>query len=161
MQPIAGRVVITMCGGLPCFSYPINDFSRNREFSLSYLSVREKNRTNSCWQIESANEESLVDPNSPEKCLKYGTPYPGMKENAHAKTLNYNTPYEVAMGVDPKQGTFMRRYISHFCLVRSDAGAPIVVRVEFDKEIIGFRCLKPGELPRRNFWDWLFNRENL
>jgi hypothetical protein len=165
IQIISGRVVIKMFGGVPCFSYPSDEFTHNEGFSFSNLGISNRNRNNVLWeiQIKSADRENLVDPDSPQTCLKYGTLSPGMKEDTPAKTLDYNTVYDVRMRVSSHKGGMysQRNYRAFFCLTTSDQGEPIVVRAAYDEKMLEFRCLKPGESPKRSFLDWLFNREQL
>lgn len=160
-----GDAVITMHAGKPCFSYPQDKEIRKRPYSFGYLGISKSGPLSDIrWEIEitRADRKDLVEPNSTDSCIEYGTRHPGTKDIEPAKPLIVDTPYEVGMVVYPIEitdgGGNERRYSSYFCVGRSEKGETIVVGAEVNKQIGGWKCLKPGESPKRSFWQRLFGK---
>lgn len=159
-----GDAVITMRGGQPCFSYPQDEVIKKNPYSFNFLSVSELVPFGGDgWTIQAATPEGkgLLEPNNPAACIKYGGPHPGTKDWFDpAKPLKMNTPYQVGIVVAPKTSTLERRYTADFCLTRDGKGNKTIVSadIKHENKITKWVCLKPGEKPKRSFWEWLFGK---
>ena len=132
-----------------------------RPYSFSYLGVS-KNTSEVVWEIQiiSYDRKGLLEPNSPESCIEYGILNPGMKEDKAAKQLLSDSPYHVFMSVAEAPGgrnSYDRKYALDFCLSRNEKGEATVVDTEW-RDRGGWYCLKPGESPKRGFWQKLFGK---
>ncbi len=153
----AGNVVITMRNSTPCFSYPHDESSC---FSSLYIS-NSGTEGNGGWavRIKSADRKGLLDPNNPEACVKYGVPNPGMEIVAPAEPLKFDTPYRARIYINSTTSvSYESRYVSVFCITRSANGKTILVGAEWDDKTHAMKCLKPGESPKRGFWQHLFGQ---
>ncbi|HQQ88258.1 MAG TPA: hypothetical protein PLA72_09680 [Smithellaceae bacterium] len=156
-------VVITMKNGTPCFSYPQDEEIRKRPYSFAYLSVSENGpHGGGGWamQIASSDRKGLLDPNSPETCIQYGVLNPGTKHyHEPAEPLQLNTPYYVHINASARDhGFYERKFHTDFCLVRNEKGEKALVGAEYDGDADAWKCLKPGESPKRGFWQRLFGK---
>jgi hypothetical protein len=154
--------VITMRNGNPCFSYPRDEEIRKRPYLFGYLSVSKNGPYGGDgWgiQITSPDRKGLLEPNSPETCVEYGVLNPGMKVMYSAEPLLPDKPYRVFISVSARdKGVFYeRKYLSNFCISRNEKGESIIVGAEWN-DADGWKCLKPGESPKRGFWQRLFGR---
>ncbi|MHB8138501.1 MAG: hypothetical protein ACYDGO_08965 [Smithellaceae bacterium] len=154
--------VITMRNGNPCFSYPQDEEIRKRQYSFGYLHVSKNGPYGGGgWavQIASPNRKGLLDPNSPETCIQYGVLNPGTKHyDESAEPLQLDTPYQVQLDVYSRHdgSTYERKFHSDFCVSRNEKGKNIIVEAEYDGDADAWKCLKPGESPKRSFWEKLF-----
>jgi hypothetical protein len=155
-----GDAVITMRDGLPCFSYPQDEQIKKEPYSFGYLSVSKRGPVGTGgWetQITRQDRKGLIEPNSPETCIRYGGPHPGTRDKGHAEPLKMNTPYRVHITVDTKSGPVSERnYSSNFCITRDEKGNKIIVGAQYDTDADKWVCLKPGEIPKKSFWKRLF-----
>ncbi|MEA5115916.1 MAG: hypothetical protein VB050_18020 [Geobacteraceae bacterium] len=156
-----GEVVITMRNGQPCFSYPMDNEIRKKKYYFYSLAVSNKRPNDSGgWaiQIANSNKKGLLEPNNPERCIKYGVITPKMEEIFTAVPLLANTPYHVRLSVSgaAEEGALVERvYRSDFCLSRNAKGEKIIVGAVWDDKTDAPRCLKPGESPKRSLWQRL------
>ncbi|MEN6463964.1 MAG: hypothetical protein ABFD62_02160 [Syntrophaceae bacterium] len=76
-----------------------------------------------------------------------------------AEPLLFDTPYRVLLIVYSEPGGlyYDRKYLSNFCVTRNEKGETVLVAASGDGKG-EWRCLKPGEKPRRGFWERLFGR---
>jgi len=161
--PKTGNVVITMQNGQPCFSYPQDkEIRKKKTYAFSYLDVLDY-RHRGGWEVglKDSFRKDLLDPNIPATCIKYGIPNPGMKVTRTAEPLLFDIPYQVRMDVLTsweKEGNFECNYASDFCLTRNAKGESILVGAEWDDKADMMKCLKPGESPKRSFWQKLFGK---
>lgn len=155
------EAVITMSNGCPCFSYPQDKEIRKRPYAFDDLGVSINGPYGGvAWEIgiEAYDRKGLLEPSSTETCIKYGAVNPGMKEKRAAKELLLDTPYRVTIHLSEAPGTrphYVRMYTSDFCISSDEKGAPIIVGAS-GGGTGDWRCLKPGESPRRGFWQRLF-----
>lgn len=159
------EAVVTVHDGLPCFSYPQDEVIRTRPFSFANLGISKTGPIGGAmWaaQISDSRRKGLLEPNSPKYCIKYGGPHPGIKDwNDPAKPLLMDTPYEIFMRVSTPEGPlYERKFHSFFCLTRDEKGNKIIVGayIEDDPKYTVWKCLKPGEKPKRSFWQRLFGK---
>lgn len=162
MKPMhQGDVIITMRDGLPCFSYPQDKEIKKRPYLFAILSISKRGPIGKDgWvaQISDPDRKGLLDPNSPETCVRYGGPHPGIEDYYEpAKPLLMDTPYEVHIGVSTMSG-YERNYSTNFCLTRDDKGNVIIVAANTvsESKVTTWKCLKPGEKPKLSFWERLF-----
>ncbi|MEN6463966.1 MAG: hypothetical protein ABFD62_02170 [Syntrophaceae bacterium] len=155
--------VITMRNGNPCFSYPRDEEIQKRPYSFGYLDVSKKGHVGGGgWEIgiASPDRKGLLEPDSPETCVEYGVLNPGMEVRQAAEPLLFDTPYRVLIRVTERPGerySYTRRYLSNFCVTRNEKGETVLVAASGDGKG-EWRCLKPGEKPRRGFWERLFGK---
>ncbi|MHB8138502.1 MAG: hypothetical protein ACYDGO_08970 [Smithellaceae bacterium] len=109
-------------------------------------------------QIISADRKGLLEPNTPETCIEYGMLHPGTKVAEDAQPLELNMPYKVHISVRSRPGgpVYERKFEYDFCVSRNEKGEKILVNSDWDDEAGGRKCLKPGESPKRGFWERLF-----
>ncbi len=148
----SGKVNIAMRNGQPCFYY-LQDKSR----SFGYLAISTAGEGQWEIQISNSDRKSLLEPNSPKTCIKYGVLNPGMEIIRPAEPLRLDVPYEVFMSI-PDNSSYQWKYTSDFCLTRNAKGETILVGAEWDDKAGAMRCLKPGETPKRGFWQKLFGK---
>lgn len=153
------EAVVTLKNGMPCFSYPHDGEIRKRSYSFSYLGVS-RISGGALWEIQITHYDrsGLIEPNSPETCIEYGVLNNGLKEDMTAVSLQRDTPYRVFISVAEAPGgrnSYDRKFASDFCLSRNGHGEPIIVGASGDGTG-EWRCLKPGESPKRSFWQRLF-----
>lgn len=151
--------VVTLHNGVPCFSYPQDGEIRRRPYSFSYLGIS-KISGGAVWEIQITNydRKGLIEPNSPETCIEYGILNKGLKEDMTAIPLLRDTPYHVFISVAEAPGgrnSYDRKFALDFCLSSNEKGEPIVVGAS-GRGTGAWRCLKPGESPKRGFWQRLF-----
>lgn len=154
--PPSGDMVISMRNGQPCFSYP-----QDKAYSFGSLSISKARPQGGGWaiQIVSPDRKGLLEPNRPETCIKYGVLNPGMEVVAPAKPLQFDTPYSVRISTHTTSGiSHEYRYSSDFCLSRNEKGETILVGADWDDKTDAMKCLKPGESPKRSFWQKLFGK---
>lgn len=163
--PKSGNVVITMQNGQPCFSYPRDkEILKKKTYAFGYLDVTKSgSERGEGWEIGLSDpfRKGLLDPNTPATCIKYGVPNPGMKVTQPAEPLYFDTPYQVRLDVLTsweKEGQNECNYASNFCLSRNTKGETILVGADWDDKAGAMKCLKPGESPKRNFWQKLFGK---
>ncbi len=155
--------VITMRNGRPCFSYPQDEEIRKKPYSFSYLDVSKNGPIGGGgWviQIASPDRKGLMEPDSPNTCVEYGVLNPGMEVWQAAEPLLFDTPYRVLIRVTEPPGerySYTRRYLSNFCITRDEKGETVLVAAWGDGKGT-WCCLKPGEKPRRGFWERLFGK---
>jgi hypothetical protein len=156
--------VITMRDSKPCFSFPQDNEIRKRPYLFGSLSVSNIGPVDGLWweiSIVSVARKGLLEPNNPATCIKYGVLPPGTKNIKPAEPLLQNTPYEVFIAVfsNSSEGyLYERNFLSEFCLVRDAKGNTIAVDAIWDSNAKEMKCLKPGESPKRSFWQKLFGR---
>lgn len=153
--------VVTLRDGNPCFSYPQDEEIRKRPYSFSYLGVS-KNSGGVVWEIQIASydRKGLIEPNSPETCIEYGILKLGMKEDKTAKPLLHDSPYHVFISVAEAPGgrnSYDRKFALDFCISNNEKGEPIIVGAS-GEGTGAWHCLKPGESPKRSFWQRLFGK---
>ncbi|MEN6463965.1 MAG: hypothetical protein ABFD62_02165 [Syntrophaceae bacterium] len=154
--------VITMRNGKPCFSYPQDEEIRKRPYSFSYLDVSKNGPVGGGgWviQIASPDRKGLLEPDSPKTCVEYGILNPGMEVWQEPEPLLFDTHYRVLIRVTARDrdGISERRYLSNFCLTRDEKGETVLVAASGGGKG-EWRCLKPGEKPKRSFWERLFGK---
>ncbi|MEA5115920.1 MAG: hypothetical protein VB050_18040 [Geobacteraceae bacterium] len=155
------EAIVTLRNGQPCFSYPQDKEIRKWHYSFGSLDVSEKGPNGGAggWEIglsEPYKKKGLLEPNSPETCVKYGVLNPGMEVTQPAEPLQFNKPYRMRIRVTTMSGGFsVRRYASDFCLSRNTKGETIIVGAVWDDKADAPRCLKPGESPKRSLWQRL------
>jgi len=154
--------VITMRNGNPCFSYPRDEEIQKRSYSFGYLDVSKNGPIGGGgWVIRTASPDrkGLLEPDSPKTCIEYGVLNPGMEVWQAAEPLLFDTPYRVLLIVYSEPGGlyYDRKYLSNFCVTRNEKGETVLVAASGDGKG-EWRCLKPGEKPRRGFWERLFGR---
>jgi hypothetical protein len=155
--PKAGNVVITMHNNTPCFSYPQD---KSSSFSSLYIS-KSGTEGSGGWaiQIKRADRKGLFDPNKPEACVKYGVPSPGTEIVAPAEPLQLDTPYRVRLYTNTTTGvSYENWYATDFCITRNAEGETILVGADWNDKAGAMKCLKPGETPKRGFWQKLFGK---
>ena len=157
------EAVITMRNGNHCFSYPQDEEIRKRPYMFGGLSVSKNGPYGEGgWEIGIANSErkSFRDPNSPKTCIEYGVIDKGLKEIEAAKALSINTPYRVLLVVYARSGGayYERKYLSDFCIDRNEKEESLIVGAAWDDKADAWRCLKPGEAPKRGFCQRLFGK---
>jgi len=156
-----GKAVITLRDGQPCFSYPQDEEIRKRSYSFDYLAVTKAGPQGGVggWVIQLASYDNKIqiEPNSPESCIRYGVLPPGAEEVNPVKPLELNTPYRAYLSVSADSAG-EQRYASDFCLTRDTKGLTILVGVGWDNNAYEPHCLKPGESPKRSFWQKLFGK---
>jgi hypothetical protein len=156
--------VVTMRDGLPCFSYPQDEEIRKRPYSFGYLDVSKTGSIGGgMWVAQLTdpyNGKRLLEPNSPETCIRYGGPHPGVKDYYDpAKPLQMDTPYIVFIGVISRsEGLYERNFLSSFCLTRDENGSTVLVDIKQDSKTGEWKCLKTGEKPKKSFWKRLFGK---
>ena len=158
--------VVTMSNGQLCFSYPQDKEIRKRPYLFYDLVVSKVNsQDGEEWYIEtiSLDRKGLREPNSPETCIKYGIINPGIKVRKTAEPLQVDTAYRVSIDVSTASAStpgyvYERRYRSDFCLSRNAKGETILVGADWDDKTGAMICLKPGESPKRSFWQKLFGK---
>lgn len=159
--PKSGNVDITMRSGHPCFSYPQDKYVLKLHYSFGSLDVSDV-RHGGGWEIglsDPYNKKELLEPNSPETCIKYGVLNSGMKETQPAELLRFDAPYKVRMWVISRSDGFSERwYASDFCLTRGAKGETILVNAVWNDDATAMKCLIPGESPKRSFWQKLFGK---
>ncbi len=153
--------VVTIRNGNPCFSYPQDEEIRKRPYSFSYLSLSKNGPYNGGgWviQLASPDRKGLLEPNTSETCIKYGVLHPGTKDIDSAEPLELDVPYKVHIRVIARNDgpTYERKFRSDFCVSRNEKGEKIIVGADWDDKTDGWKCLKPGESPKRGFWERLF-----
>lgn len=153
--------VITMRNGQPCFSYPQDEEIRKRPYSFAHLGVS-KNTGGVRWEIgiASIDRKGLIEPNTPEACIEYDMLRSGTKVIKPAEPLENNIPYHVIIRVtEPPNAklSYKRLYYTDFCIVYNENNEPVVVGASGGGKG-QWRCLKPGETPKRGFWDSLFGK---
>jgi hypothetical protein len=155
-----GDVIITLRDGLPCFSYPQDKYIKELPYSFGYLSVSEAGPVGKGgWGlgIAASDRKGLLEPDSPETCIKYGSRHPGTKDTHHAKPLLMNTPYQVRISINSTSNIVSERnYSSDFCLTRDEKGNKIIVGAQYDTDADKWVCMKPSEKPRKGLWERLF-----
>jgi hypothetical protein len=154
--------VITMRNGKPCFSYPQDEEIRKRLYSFGHLSVSKSGPQGGVlWEIGIAGSDRkrLLEPDSPGTCIEYGLLPPKTEVVKPAQPLQIGTPYNVLLAVYSRSdgAYYERKYLSNFCISSNEKGEPIIVGAEWN-DADGWRCLKPGESPKRGFWQRLFGR---
>ncbi|MEN6423700.1 MAG: hypothetical protein ABFD76_17305 [Smithella sp.] len=153
-----------MRDGLPCFSYPQDEQIKKSHIRLAILSVSKRGPVGTeGWemQIARSDRKGLLEPNSPETCIRYGGSHPGTKDKRHAEPLQMDTPYEVHISVATTSGPFsVRYYSSNFCITCDEKGNKVIVAADTEPEskVITWKCLKSGEKPKRSFWERLFGK---
>lgn len=156
--------VVTMRGGLPCFSYPQDEEIRKLPYSFAYISVTRPGpiASKDGWAAQIAdpyNTKGLLEPNSPKTCIKYGGPHAGIKDTDPATPFLMDTPYYVFIRVGTLEGPlYERKFLSNFCLTRDGKGNKIIVGAQYDDNSDEWKCLKPGEMPKKGFWKRLFGK---
>ncbi len=155
--------VITMRDGKPCFSYPQDKEIQEIPYLFGYISVSKWGSVGgNGWTSWVARSEGkgLLEPNSPATCIKYGVSHPGLRNIRPPKELLMNTPYEIFIRVHspPLGPIYNRKFLSEFCLVRDAQGNTVVVDADWNNDNRAMRCLKPGESPKRSFWQKLFGK---
>ncbi len=163
---IHGDAVITLRNGQPCFSYPKDKEIRKGPYAFSYLAVSKDGPQGGVrWDVDMINLErkGLIEPDNPVTCVNYGIPNSGMKARRIAEPLMFNTPYKVLISVaktDTLKSSYIeeRNYRSSFCLKRNAMGETILVGTDWDSNAYEPHCLKPGESPKRSFWQKLFGK---
>lgn len=155
--------VISMRNGNPCFSYPQDEEIKKRAYSFTYLGVSNNNPFGGVqWaiQIASLDRNGLLEPNHTGTCIEYGVTRPGIEDMESAQPLLFNVPYQVHINVHARNNgpTYERKYESNFCLARNEKGENFLVGAEYDGNADAWKCLKPGESPKRSFWQKLFGK---
>ena len=153
--------VVTLRNGNPCFSYPPNG---EKLFGYHLTVSNPGPRGAIVWDIRIFDYEKkqLPEPNSPETCVGYGVVNSEMEVRRVAEPLLPDTPYRVFISVAeaPAGGQryrYLRKFASDFCISKNDKGeGSIVAAAGGDKG--EWRCLKPGESPKRGFWQRLFGK---
>ena len=155
--PKNGDVVITMRNGQPCFSYQQD---KSSSFSSLYISkIGTEDSGGWAIQIKSADRKGLLDPNNIKACIKYGVLNPGTEIVAPAEPLRFDTPYRARLYTNTTTGvSYESRYASDFCITRNAKGNTILVSADWDDKAGAMKCLKPGESPKRSFWQKLFGK---
>lgn len=153
-----------MRDGLPCFSYPQDEEIQKLPYSFAYLSVSKAGPVGEGgWEAQIKdpyNAKGLLEPNNPETCIKYGGPHPGVKDHhGRAKPLLMDTPYYVFIRVGTLEGPlYERKFLADFCLSLDEKGNKIIVGAQYDNDADEWKCLKPGEKPKKSFWKRLFGK---
>jgi hypothetical protein len=147
----------------PCFSYPQDKEIQKHQYSFSSLSVSKAGPVGGVsWEIQKANQDGrgLMKFNSPETCIEYGVLPLETKDIKPAKPLLFDTSYRMLLVVYSRSGgvLYERRYSSDFCFTRNTKGEKIIVGTDWESGENEPHCLKPGELPKRNFWQKLFGK---
>ncbi|MEN6423701.1 MAG: hypothetical protein ABFD76_17310 [Smithella sp.] len=155
--------VVTIRNGLPCFFYPQDEEIRKRPYSISYLDVSKTGPMGGgMWvaQISDPYRKGLLEPNSSETCIRYGGPHPGIEDYyGPAKPLLMDTPYEAFIRVSTPEGPlYERKFFSGFCMTRDEKGNKVIVGAQYDDDADKWKCLKPGEKPKKSFWKRLFGK---
>jgi hypothetical protein len=113
------------------------------------------------WLIDIANPDrkGLLEPNSPGTCIEYSVLPSGTKVVESAKPLQDDTPYSMLLVVYSRSegAYFERKYLSDFCVSHNEKGELIIVGASGEGKG-AWHCLKPGESPKRGFWQRLFGR---
>jgi len=156
-----GMAVITLRDGQPCFSYPQDEEIRKRPYSFDYLAVTKAGPRGGAggWviQLASYDKKILVEPKSPDSCIRYGVLPPRAEEVNPVKPLELNTPYRAYLSVSTASGS-EQRYASDFCLIRNPKGEVVLTGVDWEHTQYEPLCLKPGESPKRSLWQKLFGK---
>jgi len=160
------EAVVTVRDGLPCFSYPQDEVIRMRPFTFAYMDVSKTGPIGGAmWvaQITNPYRKGLIEPNSPETCIRYGGPHPGIEDYYEpAKPLLMDTPYDIfiRVGTLPGGALYERKFHSNFCISRDEKGNKIIVGayIEDDPKYTIWKCLKPGEKPPKSLWKRLFGK---
>jgi hypothetical protein len=155
--PKSGNLAIIMQNGKPCFYYPPQ---KSYSFSSLYIS-KSSPESGGGWaiQIKAVDRKGLLNPNRPETCVKYGVQIPGTEIVEPAKSLQLDTPYSARLYTNTTSGTSDEmRYPSNFCLTHNAKGETILVNAAWDEKKQSMICLKPGEIPKRSFWQKLFGK---
>ena len=156
-----GEAVITLRSAQPCFSYPQDEEIKKGDYLFDYLAVSKAGPQGDTggWVIQLADyhKKILVEPNSPATCIRYGAIPPSAEEITHAKPLAFNTPYRAFLRVSTASGS-EQRYASDFCLIRNPKGDVVLTGVDWEHTQYEPLCLKPGEAPKRSFWQKLFGK---
>ncbi|MHB8138503.1 MAG: hypothetical protein ACYDGO_08975 [Smithellaceae bacterium] len=153
--------IVTMRNGNPCFSYPQDKEIRKRPYSFGYLSVSKNGPYGAGgWEIQiaSPDRKGLLEPNTPKSCIEYGVLNPGTEVIKAAQSLQFDTPYNVYIRVSARDNgvLYMWQFQSDFCISSNEKGVRILVGADWDDKAGGWKCLKPGESPKRGFWERLF-----
>ncbi len=155
--------VITIRDGKPCFSYPQDKEILARPYSFGYLSVSNISSVGgNGWEMEiiSAAKQGLLEPNNPTTCIKYSVHHPGTRNIKPPAQLLMHTPYQVLIVVysPPLGPVYERKFLSRFCLAHDEKGNTVIVHAQRDSYTKEMKCLKPGESPKRSFWQKMFGR---
>lgn len=157
------EAVVTLRDGLPCFSYPRDEVIRMRPYSFGYISVTRpgpiSRKDGWAAQIADPYRIGLLEPNSPESCIRYGGPHPGIVDTDPSTPFLFDTPYMIFLRVSTPEGAlYERKFATFFCISHDGKGNKIIVGayIEDDPQYIIWKCLKPGEKPKRGFWEKLF-----
>lgn len=145
-----GDVVITLRNGNPCFSYPLDEATKKRNYSFELLGVSLNDREASlpgvkAWELgfSKADEKNLANPNSPETCIEYGVDYPGTKQKAPAALIRFDVPYRVFLHVSTDTGAFYeRKYLSEFCISHNATGDRIILEAKYNNATNKYECIK-------------------
>lgn len=153
--------VITMHNGNPCFSYPQDKEIWKRPYLFAYLSVSENGSHGGVqWEIQMASPDGkgLLAPNTPETCIEYSVLSPGTKVINNPRPLALDTPYyvHINVGTPPGRPRYERKFRSDFCISCNERGEKVLVGADWNDKAGGWKCLKPGESPKRSFWERLF-----
>ena len=151
------KLFITMRNGQPCFYYPQQ---KSYSFSSLYISKSSPD-SGGGWaiQIKTADRKGLIDPNRPETCVKYGVLIPETEVVSHANPIQFDTPYRASLNANTTTGVSDEiRYASDFCVTHNTKGETILVGADWDDKRHAMKCLKPGESPKRGFWQKLFGK---
>jgi hypothetical protein len=155
------KAIITLSDNQPCFSYPPNDETRKRPYAFDYLAVTMAGPQEEAggWviQLASYDKKIPVEPNSPMTCIKYGELPPMAAEVNPVKPLEFDTPYRAYLSISTASGSEIR-YASDFCLIRTSKGEVALTGVDWEHTNYEPHCLKPGDAPKRGFWQRLFDR---
>jgi hypothetical protein len=152
--------VVTMRNGNPCFSYPPNE-EKLFGYHLSVSKIGQHNAVE--WDIQKFNYDktNMPEPNSPEHCIEYGVVNYELEVKRVAEPLLPDTPYRVFISVaeapTDQRYRYLRKFAADFCISSNKQGEPIVVNAS-GGGTGDWRCLKPGESPKRGFWQRLFGK---
>lgn len=154
------EAVVTMRNGNPCFSYPPND---EKLFGY-HLSVSKTGQHSAVeWDIQKFNYDkiNMPEPNSPEHCIEYGVVTNKVEVKRAAEPLLPDTPYRVFISVaeapTDQRYRYLRKFAADFCIRSNEQGEPIIVGALVD-DAGEWQCLKPGETPKRGFWEKIFGK---
>lgn len=153
--------VVTLRNGNPCFSFPPNG---EKLFGYHLTVSNPGPRGAIVWDIQIFDYEKkkLPEPNSQETCIEYGVVNSDIEVRRVADPLLPDTPYRVFISVAeaPTGGQryrYLRKLASDFCISKNEKGDAIIVAAA-GGDTGAWRCLKPGESPKRGFWQRLFGK---
>ena len=150
MSKISDRdLIVSLRNNLPCFSYPIDEETKNEGYSFGYMDVTWNDRESSlpghlAWTLDIDIDNKIpVYPNKPDFCLGYGDTPPGTsdKRKGAALPMRYDVSYRAHMSVLKKGSTYTRKYETWFCLSRNKANQTIILQANWKRATSKFECV--------------------